>query len=88
MVKALLQTKEDMQNYMKQYREINKDKIYQLQQKSYNCPYCDRENIHVYYKNQHEKTKYCLSRRKSSPTLRLKSQSGDPAESIIKQITD
>ena len=27
MVKALLQTKEDMQNYMKQYREINKDKI-------------------------------------------------------------
>jgi DNA replication protein DnaC len=88
MVKALLQTKEDMQNYMKQYREINKDKIYQLQQKSYNCPYCDRENIHVYYKNQHEKTKYCLSRRKSSHTLRLKSQSGDPAESIIKQITD
>jgi hypothetical protein len=84
MVKALLQTKEDMQNYMKQYREINKDKIYQLQQKSYNCPYCDRENIHVYYKNQHEKTKYCLSRRQSSPTLRLKSQSGDPAESIIK----
>jgi len=77
MVKALLQTKEDMQNYMKQYREINKDKIYQLQQKSYNCPHCDRENIHVYYKNQHEKTKYCLSRRKSSP-----------AESIIKQITD
>jgi len=71
-----------MQNYMKQYREINKDKIYQLQQKSYNCPYCDRENIHVYYKNQHEKTKYCLKRRKSSPTLRLKSQSGDPAESI------
>jgi len=84
MVKALLQTKEDMQNYMKQYREINKNKIYELQQKSYNCPYCDRENIHVYYKNQHEKTKYCLKRRKSSPTLRLKSQSGDPAESIIK----
>ena len=84
MVKALLQTKEDMQNYMKQYREINKDKIYELQQKSYNCPFCNRENIHVYYKNQHEKTKYCLKRRKSSPTLRLKSQSGDPAESIIK----
>ncbi len=74
MVKALLQTKEDMQNYMKQYREINKDKIYQLQQKSYNCPYCDRENIHVYYKNQHEKTKYCLKRRKSSPTESIKNK--------------
>ena len=77
MVKALLQTKEDMQNYMKQYREINKDKIYQLQQKSYDCVHCGRLNIHIYYKNQHEKTKYCLKRRQSSPT-----------ESIIKQITD
>jgi hypothetical protein len=82
MVKALLQTKEDMQNYMKQYREINKDKIYQLQQKSYNCPYCDRENIHVYYKNQHEKTKYCLKRRKGSPTESLKTVQ------LINQITD
>jgi hypothetical protein len=71
MVKALLQTKEDMQNYMKQYREINKDKIYQLQQKSYNCPHCDRENIHVYYKKQHEKTKYCLNRRPGPPTVPL-----------------
>ena len=53
MVKALLQTKEDMQNYMKQYREINKDKIYQLQQKSYNCPHYGRLDIHIYYKNQH-----------------------------------
>jgi hypothetical protein len=63
MVNALLKTKEDFQIYMKKYRENNKDKIYQLQQKIYNCPYCNRENIHVYYKNQHEKTKYCLSRR-------------------------
>ena len=77
MVKALLQTKDDMQNYMKQYREINKDKIYQLQQKSYDCVNCGRLNIHIYYKNQHEKTKYCLKRRQSSHT-----------ESIIKQITD
>jgi hypothetical protein len=81
MVKALLQTKEDMQNYMKQYREINKNKIYELQQKSYNCPYCNRENIHVYYKNQHEKTKYCLKRRKSSPTESLKTVQ------LINQIT-
>ena len=51
---------------MKQYRENNKDKIYQLQQKSYNCPYCDRKKLHVYYKKQHEKTKYCLNRRKDS----------------------
>ena len=82
MVKALLQTKEDMQNYMKQYREINKNKIYELQQKSYNCPYCDRENIHVYYKNQHEKTKYCLSRRKGSPIESFKTVQ------LINQITD
>ena len=81
MVKALLQTKEDMQNYMKQYREINKNKIYELQQKSYNCPYCNRENIHVYYKNQHEKTKYCLKRRKSFPTESLKTVQ------LINQIT-
>ena len=52
MVNALLKTKEDIQNYMKQYRENNKDKIYELQQKNYNCPYCDRENIHVYYKTK------------------------------------
>ena len=50
MVNAILKNKEDIKNYMKQYRENNKDKIYQLQQKSYNCPYCDRENIHIYYK--------------------------------------
>ena len=77
MVIALLKTKEDMQNYIKQYRENNKEKIDQLNQQSYNCLYCDRQNLHVYYKKQHEKTKYCLKRRKSSPT-----------ESIIKQITD
>jgi hypothetical protein len=88
MVKALLQTKEDMQNYMKQYREINKDKIYQLQQKSYNCPYCDRENIHVYYKNQHEKTKYCLKRRQSSHATAKVVAGVSGTESIIKQITD
>ena len=58
---------------MKQYRENNKDKIYELQQKSY---------IHVYYKNQHEKTKYCLSRRKGSPIESLKTVQ------LIKQITD
>ena len=57
MVNAILKTKLDFKNYMKQYRENNKDKIYQVQQKNYNCPYCDRENIHVYYKNQHEKNK-------------------------------
>ena len=72
MVNAILKNKEDIKNYMKQYRENNKDKIYELQQKSYNCPYCDRENIHVYYKNQHEKTKYCLSRRKGLPIESLK----------------
>ena len=82
MVNAILKTKLDIQNYMKQYRENNKDKIYELQQKSYNCPYCDRENIHVYYKNQHEKTKYCLSRRKGSPIESLKTVQ------LIKQITD
>ena len=38
MVNALLKSKEDIQNYMKQYRKNNKDKIYQLQQKNYNCP--------------------------------------------------
>ena len=67
MVNALLKTKEDMQNYMKQYRENNKDKIYQLQQKSYDCPHCGRLDVHIYYKQQHEKTKYCLTRRKGSP---------------------
>jgi hypothetical protein len=77
MVKALLQTTNDFKEYMKQYRENNKEKIHELTQQSYNCPYCDRKNLHVYYKKQHEKTKYCLKRRKSSPT-----------ESIIKQITD
>ena len=82
MVNAILKTKEDIQNYMKQYRENNKDKIYELQQKSYNCPYCDRENIHVYYKNQHEKTKYCLSRRKGSSIESLKTVQ------LIIQITD
>ena len=66
MVNAILKNKEDIKNYMKQYRENNKDKIYELQQKNYNCPYCDGENIHVYYKNQHEKAKYCLSKRKGS----------------------
>jgi hypothetical protein len=82
MVNALLKTKEDMQNYMKQYREINKDKIYQLQQKSYDCPHCGRLDIHIYYKNQHEKTKYCLKRRKGSPIESLNTVR------IIKQITD
>ena len=81
MVNAILKNKEDIKNYMKQYRENNKDKIYELQQKSYNCPYCDRENIHVYYKNQHEKTKYCLSRRKGSPIEFLKTVQ------LINQIT-
>ena len=82
MVNAILKNKEDIKNYMKQYRENNKDKIYELQQKSYNCPYCDRENIHVYYKNQHEKTKYCLSRRKGSPTESLSTIQ------LLNQITD
>ena len=82
MVNAILKNKEDIKNYMKQYRENNKDKIYVLQQKSYNCPYCDRENIHVYYKNQHEKTKYCVSRRKVLPIESLKTVQ------LINQITD
>jgi DNA anti-recombination protein RmuC len=63
MVNALMKTKEDFQNYMKQYRENNKEKIHELNQKSYDCIYCERKNIHVYYKKQHEKTKYCLKRR-------------------------
>ena len=33
MVNAILKNKEDIKNYMKQYRENNKDKIYELQQK-------------------------------------------------------
>ena len=82
MVNAILKNKEDIKNYMKQYRENNKDKIYELQQKSYNCPYCDRENIHVYYKTQHEKTKYCQKRRKGSPIESLKTVQ------LINQITD
>ena len=40
MVKALLQTATDFQNYMKQYRENNKERINELNQQSYNCPYC------------------------------------------------
>ena len=82
MVKALLQSTNDFKEYMKKYRENNKDKIYELQQKSYNCPYCDRENIHVYYKTQHEKTKYCQKRRKGSPIESLKTVQ------LINQITD
>ena len=66
MVKALLQTTNDFKEYMKQYRENNKEKIYELTQQSYNCPYCDRQGLHIYYKKQHEKTKYCLNRRKDS----------------------
>ena len=80
MVNAILKSKLDIQNYMKQYRENNKDKIYQLQQKSYNCPYCDRENIHVYYKKQHEQTKYCISRKKPIEVLKT--------VQLINQITD
>ena len=36
----------------------------------------------IYYKNQHEKTKYCLSRRKGSPIESLKTVQ------LINQITD
>ena len=82
MVIALLKTKEDMQNYIKQYRENNKEKIDQLNQQSYNCLYCDRQNLHVYYKKQHEKTKYCLKRRQGSRTESL------TTVQLIKQITD
>ena len=63
MVNAILKNKEDIKNYMKQYRENNKDKIYELQQKSYNCPYCNRENIHIYY----------------MPTKRVKNNRGRPS---------
>ena len=68
MVNAILKTKEDIQNNMKQYRENNKNKIYELQQKN--------------YKNQHEKTKYCLSRRKGSLIESLKTVQ------LVNQITD
>ena len=55
MVKALLQTTNDFKEYMKQYRENNKENFYELTQQSYNCPYCDRKNLHVYYKNNMKK---------------------------------
>ena len=70
-----------MDKFRNQFSNYVKSGTVFIFSKSY-CPYCDRENIHVYYKNQHEKTKYCLSRRKVLPIESLKTVQ------LINQITD
>ena len=63
MVERLLHNDLLIKEYMRQYRVNNKDRIYQLQQKRYDCPHCGRLDIHIYYRPQHEKTKYCIKRK-------------------------
>jgi hypothetical protein len=63
MVKPVLISDILTKEYMKEYREKNKERIYALTQKTYDCIYCNRKDIHVYYKKQHERTNYCLKRR-------------------------